>query len=115
VSESESDIRPAALKLALSMLAKEILTGESSLLHGAGRLYYIAHELDIDEEKPFDFLWAVRSDCAELPMSESDRFGRHPDWLARQDKKVLETAEWYRPQIIELCQFIVKHYPDNGE
>jgi len=115
VSESESDIRPAALKLALSMLAKEILNGERSLLHGACSLYRIAYELDINEQKPFDFLWAVSSTCAELPMDDEDRFGRHPDWLARQDKKVLETAEWYRPQIIELCNFIVKNYPDQRE
>jgi hypothetical protein len=115
VSESESDTGTAALKLALSMLAKEILNGERSLLHGACSLYRIAYELDINEQKPFDFLWAISSDCAELPMVEDDRFGRHPDWLARQDKKVEETADWYRPQIIELCQFIVKHYPDNGE
>ena len=79
MSESESAIRPAALKLALSMLAKEILSGESSLLHGACALYRIAYELDINQEKPFDFLWAVSSDCAELPMDEEDRFGRHPD------------------------------------
>ncbi len=107
MSEAENELRAEALKV-----AKEILNGEGDLLRGAGRLGYIARELDIEEEKPFDFLWAVSSDCSELPMSESDRFGRHPDWLARQDKKVLETAEWYRPQIIELCNFIVKHFPD---
>lgn len=97
------------------MLANEILNGERSLLHGACSLYRIAYELDINEQKPFDFLWAVSSTCAELPMDDEDRFGRHPDWLARQDKKVLETAEWYRPQIIELCNFIVKNYPDQRE
>lgn len=110
MSESENELRSEAFKI-----ATEILNGERDLLHGAGSLGYLARELNIDDEKPFDFLWAVSSTCSELPMSESDRFGRHPDWLARQDKKLEETAEWYRPQIIELCQFIVKNFPVHGE
>lgn len=112
MDDTEDYIRTKACELALVLCAKEILSGECSLLHGACSMYCIAKELDLEEKSPFDFLWAVSSSCSELPMDESCRYGRHPEWLAKQDVKLLELAEFYRPRVLELCHEVVRLYPN---
>lgn len=112
MDDAEDNYRIKACELALMQYAKQILSGECSLLHGACSMYCIAKELDLAEKSPFDFLWAVSSSCSELPMDESCRFGRHPDLLARQDVKLLELAEFYRPRVFELCHEVIKLYPE---
>lgn len=112
MNDAEDAIRTKACELALMNYARQILSGECSILHGACAMYCIVKELDLEETSPFDFLWAVSSDCSELPMDESCRFGRHPDLLARQDIELLELAEFYRPRVLLLCHEVVKLYPN---
>lgn len=102
-----SDTERAELCEAMVFTAKCVLEGDLSILHGGRKLFYLAQLLGLDEKNKFEYLWALRSDCSELCLDESDRFNRHPDLLARKDKRFIETTEFYKDKVLDTCRYIL--------
>lgn len=95
----------------LSFIAQSVLDDQLDILHAACAIYKIARLNNIDRLKPFKYLWAVDSECRELPMDESCRYGRHPDLLKRLDKEMEELADYYRDKVTETCRIISESLP----
>ncbi|CAN5604119.1 hypothetical protein BH11CYA1_BH11CYA1_46880 [soil metagenome] len=87
-----------------------ILLEQIPFLEGCCKLYYLTKELEINEQEPYDFLWALADDCSELYMSDSDKFNRHPDLIARKAQEAVETAASYREKGIKACEESLKRF-----
>lgn len=98
-------------KQELSTLAELILSGQLDVLHGGCAIYKIVKQNNIDRLQPFKYLWALADDCSELPMNESERFGRHPDLLKRLDVRLEELAAGYRAEVLSTCRVLNEALP----